>query len=186
MFYSLSGKIQKKLFNAVALEINGIGFLVYTIIPILAKLNVGDNVKMFVYFHVREDQMSLVGFLDETSLDVFKKIISVSGIGIKGALAVLGANSCDEIIKAIEKSDSSLFQKISGIGKKTAQKIILELKGKIDFDRENKISTVDQEAEEALMRLGFTKKEARKALGNIDSKIIKLEDKVKEVLRSSR
>ena len=135
MFYSLSGKIQKKLPNAVVLEIGGIGFLVYTIIPILAKLNVDENVKLFVYFHVREDKMELVGFLEETSLDVFKQIVSVSGIGIKGALAVLSANSCDEIIKAIEKSDSSLFQKISGIGKKTAQKIILELKGKVDFDQ---------------------------------------------------
>lgn len=186
MFYSLSGKIQKKMFNAIVLDVHDVGFLVYTIIPILAKLNIGDDVKMFVYFHVREDQMSLVGFLDETSLDVFKKIISVSGIGIKGALAVLGANSCDEIIKAIEKSDSSLFQKISGIGKKTAQKIILELKGRVDFDQEDKTSVADEEAEDALMRLGFTKKEAQRALSKIDSKFVKLEDKIKEVLRSSQ
>ncbi len=185
MFYSLTGKIQKKLPNAVVLDIGGIGFLVYTIIPILAKLNVGEDIQLFTYFHVREDNMSLVGFLEEISLDVFKKIVSVSGIGIKGALAVLSANSCDEIIKAIEKSDSSLFQKISGIGKKTAQKIILELKGKVNFDQEDQMSVVDQEAEDALMRLGFTKKEARSALGKIDSKIIKLEDKIKEVLKNN-
>ncbi len=185
MFYSLTGKIQKKLPNAVVLEVGGVGFLVYTIIPILAKINVGESIKVFTYFHVREDHLDLVGFVDEASLDVFKKIVSVSGIGIKGALAVLSANSCDEIIKAIEKSDSSLFQKISGIGKKTAQKIILELKGKVDFDQEDKTSVVDQEAEDALMRLGFTKKEARQALGKIDSKITKLEDKIKEVLKNT-
>ena len=183
MIYSLYGKIQSRLSNAVVMDVNGVGFLVYTTLPILASLSVGDKVMMYTHFHVREDQMSLAGFLNQEYLDIFEKVISVSGVGIKAGLAILSINNPGDIKNAIASGKVEVFEKISGIGKKTAQKIILELRGKIDFNkREN---TTDDEAKTALVSLGFTEKEAKKALKNISSGMT-LEEKIIKALKGSK
>ena len=182
MFYSLSGKIQNKLSNAVIVDVHGIGFLVYTTLPILAKTNIGDDIAMYVYLHVREDQMLLAGFLEEDDLNIFKKVISVSGVGIKAGLAILSSVNFNDLLKAVEEGKVEIFEKVSGIGKKTAQKLILELRGKVDFDRNKEGNSLDEEATEALIRLGYTKKEAQIALQKVDSKL-SLEDKIREALR---
>jgi len=182
MFYSLSGKIQNKLFNAVIVDVHGIGFLVYTTLPVLAKAAVGDDIIMYTYLHVREDQMLLAGFLKEDDLNIFKKVISVSGVGIKAGLAILSSINADDLLKAVEEGKVEIFEKISGIGKKTAQKLILELRGKVDFDKIKEKNSLNEEAQDALIKLGYTKKEAQDALQKVDSKL-SLGDKIREVLR---
>lgn len=182
MIYSLTGKIQSKLSNALIIDVGGVGFLVYTTLPILASLNTGDSAMLYTHFHVREDQMSLAGFLDLEQLEIFEKIISVSGVGIKAGLAILSGNRPEEIRNAITLGKSEVFERISGIGKKTAQKIILELRGKLDFNKQENIS--DSEAKSALMSLGFTEKEAVHALKDIDSES-SLEEKIKQVLKKN-
>lgn len=183
MFYSLTGKIQSKLSNAAVMNVGGIGFLVYTTLSVLASINIGDEKTFYTHFHMREDQISLAGFLCEEELNIFEKIISVSGVGIKAGLAILNANNPEEIKNAIFSGKSEVFEKISGIGKKTAQKIILELSGKIDFNKDKNL--LDSDAKSALMSLGFTEKEAVRALKNVDSEA-SLEEKIKQVLRGEK
>lgn len=182
MFYSLFGKIQKKLSKSVVINVGGIGFLVHAISPDLDKINIGDEVTVYMHFHVREDQMSLVGFLNEEYLSVFEKIISVSGIGIKAGISILSSITPQGVREAVEQGKPEAFEKISGIGKKTAQKIVLELRGNIDFNR-NEAEEEVPEAEEALVSLGFTKKEAQDALRKIDPGVTSIEGKVREALK---
>lgn len=182
MFYSLSGKIQKKFSKSLVLQVGGIGFLVHAISPDLDKINIGGEVMVYTHFHVREDQMSLVGFLNEEYLSVFEKIISVSGIGIKAGISILSSITPQTVKDAVDQGKPEIFEKISGIGKKTAQKIVLELRGNIDFNR-NEAEEEVPEAEEALISLGFTKKEAQEALRKIDPSITTVEEKVREVLK---
>lgn len=181
MFYSIAGMVRRKFAKSLVVETGNIGFLVHSAISDLSKINIGDKITMYTHFHVREDQISLVGFLDEENLDIFEKIISVSGIGIKAGIAILSILNPKEISEAIESGNPERFEGIPGIGKKTAQKIILELRGRVDFNKKEENS--NKEAEEALIGLGFSKKEAREVLRKVSDNAIAIEEKIKEALK---
>jgi Holliday junction DNA helicase RuvA len=167
MYGYIIGRITKINPKYVICENNQIGYIL--IVPNPYNYSIGTEYKIFTYQHVREDEISLYGFLTEEEKDLFLKLISVSGIGPKSALSILATGSVNEIVRAIEARDDKYLKKFPGIGAKASLQIILDLKGKLNFDssivENNKLSDV----KEALISLGYSSKE-------IDSVLKKLDD----------
>lgn len=182
MIYSIKGYIVDTMNGAVAIENNGMSFLVN--VPdnshaLFADRN--EEITLYTAMIVREDDISLYGFTDKASLALFKLLLTVSGIGAKAALAILSVGSVSAIKQAIVFEDVDTIQMANGVGKKTAQRVVLELKDKLDKNEELlKITTEVQEdntddkskasAIEALMALGYSKSEAMSALVGIKAK----------------
>lgn len=129
----------------------------------------GGETMLWIHTHVREDVLDLYGFLDYSELEFFEMLISVSGIGPKGALAILGVTSIETLRKAIGTGDTSYLTKISGIGKKTAEKIVIELRDKIGTELKGSSLQGELDALEALKSLGYAQNEIREALKKISS-----------------
>ena len=131
---------------------------------------------------MREDALDLYGFLDRKELEFFEMLIGVSGIGPRSALAILGITSTDTLRKAIGTNDTNYLTKISGIGKKTAEKIIIELRDKIGEEKEGSSLQEELDALEALKSLGYSQNQAREALKKVESNI-DTNAKIREALR---
>lgn len=169
--------------NAV-IDVGGMGYNVKISADTAAKLpGIGEKVKLYTYTNVREDAIQLCGFLSKNDLEIFKRCITVSGIGPKGALAILSVLDADSLRFAIMSGDVKAITKAPGIGARTAERLILELKDKIKIDdtiigkeiesaRAANVGTVDspqkQEAVEALVSLGYGNAEAVKAVNSIE------------------
>ena len=164
----LEGEIKYAAKGKIVLFTNGIGFTVF--IPQSLTFLERDRAKLFIHTHLREDNLSLFGFATAEDLDLFELLISVSGVGPKIGLAIFAATSSENILKAIESSNLTFFNSISGVGKKTAQKIILDLKSKVSKGDINfKNLEGSSELVESLVSLGFQKTEISAALPNIDT-----------------
>ena len=133
MFAYIRGTVAALESDSVILDHQGIGYRIYVPSAVLAELSVGEERKLHTYFAVREDAMQLYGFLTADDLELFRLLIGVSGIGPKGALGILGVMSGDELRFAVLSEDAAGLSKAPGIGKKTAQKVIIELKDKLDL-----------------------------------------------------
>lgn len=194
MIHFIKGKIAMHLPGGVVIENNGIGYTIF--VPENSAVYLareGQEVMVYTAMIVREDDISLYGFSDKESLSMFHKLISVSGIGAKAGLAVLSSMPLDEIKKAILFEDVTTLMKANGIGKKTAQRIVLELKDKIGFVAGYDSAAVTQvageitdqksEAMNALMSLGYTKGEALMALAKITESDLSAEEYIKLALR---
>jgi len=180
----IEGKIESSNDKYVIVDVNGIGYKIYISTNIFKKLpKVGENVKLYTHLHVREDIMDLYGFLDKKELEFFELLISISGIGPKGATNILNVASIDTLKKAIANEESSILTKVSGIGKKTAEKIILELKNKVSREYLDEKYGADGEAIDALTSLGYKLHEAREALKKVPESIKDVGDKVKAALK---
>jgi Holliday junction DNA helicase RuvA len=175
----------------VILENNGIGYKIYTSGSTMANMpQIDDVVQLYLQQIVREDFIGLYGFLTREELAMFNLLLSINGVGAKAALSLLSISEVLNLKYAIISSDEKLLMRAPGIGKKMAQRIILELKDKIDIkkvaedninDNSIIINNVKQlEAIEALMALGYTEKEVEKALANID-----LEASLESIIKSS-
>ncbi len=183
MIAFIKGSLAETGTDYVVLDNQGIGYLIYTPSSVLEELPaLGQTVKMYTYMYVREDQMSLYGFLTRDDLHIFKLLIGVSGIGPKGALGILSTISPNTFRFAVMAGDARAIAKAPGIGPKTAQKLIIELKDKLNLDdmfeedRENDtvgISDADhtagKEAMMALVSLGYSETEAFKALQRVEA-----------------
>jgi len=180
----LEGKMELNTERYVVINVNGVGYKVFISTSTFKNLpEKGEKVKLHTHLHVREDAMELYGFLSIKELEFFELLISISGIGPKGALNILNVASVDTLKRAIVNEESSILTKVSGIGKKTAEKIILELKNKIgDEFLGEKVST-DSEAIDALIGLGYTLREAREALKKVPKEVGGMENKVREALK---
>ena len=186
MIYSISGKVVLKNKDFVVIENNGIGFKIYTSLETYNKLpKKEETVHLFSHLYVREDKMDLYGFQTESELHLFGLLIGVSGIGPKTALGVLSVASIQQLEAAIASGKIELFTKTPGIGKKTAQRVILELKNKVVAKDEETIQRleIDIQAEEALVTLGYSRTQARESLRNISKKIKGVEARLKEALQ---
>ncbi len=181
MIHFVRGILEETGNDYVVLDNHGIGFLIYTPSSVLDELpNRGETVRMYTYMYVREDQMTLYGFLNRDDLQIFKMLISVSGIGPKGALGILSTISPNQFRFAVISGDAKAISKAPGIGPKTAQKLIIELKDKLKiedvFEEESVSSTgaaLDQNAQKeammALVSLGYSETEAFGALKKIQA-----------------
>ena len=178
MFAYLIGEITQIDEDEVFLEVNNIGYEVFMPKSEIAKLKVSaEEIKIYTHFQVREDAFIIYGFTKEKTRSIFKKLITVNGIGPKGALAILSELTIDELISAILSDDEKTISKANGIGAKTAKRLIIELKDKIDVEgmvgikdddvADEKIS-LRSEAIDALSVLGYSKSEAFKAISGLN------------------
>ncbi len=190
MISYLEGKILDKNEKFFVVDINGVGYKVFSHSEILAKIpENGQNIKIWTHLYIREDAMDLYGFLNKEELEFFETLISISGIGPRSALGILEVAPVSGLKQAIVSEDEAFFTKVSGIGRKTAQRLILELKGKL-------IKTVVLEkgggfqemgdAFEALVSLGYKQGDVRKILNDLPKDIKSVEAKVREALKILR
>lgn len=194
----LHGKITYIASDFCFIDVQGVGYRVFISTTTRAKLKIDQDIKLFTYLSVREDAMLLYGFIEQLEYDVFCKLISVSKIGPKAGLGLLSALPCDKLVWAIQNKQVSLLTNAPGIGKKTAERIVLELKDKLTeiaispevldqpilLDTPNETEALDNyaEATEALLTFGYTKPEINAVLkkaGNINN----TEDLIKFALK---
>ena len=131
MIATLTGTVTHKLETSLVIEINGIGYEVLTIVDDWGSAKVGSEMSFHIYEQIREDAHNLYGFTDLRAKELFIKLLSVNGVGPKVALATLSAAGVDRLSQAIASGDTGLLKGISGVGKKTAERLLLELKGKL-------------------------------------------------------
>jgi len=185
MLSYIIGEVAEISADTIVIENNGIGFNIKTSAMTIDSLPpVGDMVRIYTYLHVREDAMQIFGFLSKDELEVFKLLLNVNGIGPKGALGILSAISTDDLRFAVLSDDVNLIKSCPGVGAKTAQKLIIELKDKLRLEdafemavnNNNKKNTVQDntvivmnEAVEALVSLGYSSKDAIAAVKKVEN-----------------
>lgn len=171
--------------NEVWVDVRDVGYRVKIGTNFRQLMTIGDEVEMFVHTHVREDILDLYGFESRQQLSMFEVIISVSGVGPKTALGIVGGARVDQIEKAVRDADVGFFTQFSGIGKKGAQRILVDLKGKMPRIKELDLSE-ESESDDAvviaLMSFGFSKAEIGAVMREIDSEMSD-EEKVREGLK---
>ena len=167
MIASLFGAIKSLRQDHLVIDVNGVGYLVQINLKTASNLAVGRNTQIFTSMVVREDAMLLYGFLTESERELFELVQTVSGFGPKVALAVTQAMDIDDLASAIHAKDEATIASIPGIGKKSAQRLILELSGKLEIStRLNQVSEISWRNEllEALIGLGFNRRQSESAL----------------------
>lgn len=196
MFYYLNGTVAKVEPYLAVVDCGGVGYACRTTSHTIGKLNVGKVAKLYTHLYVREEIFELYGFASESELGCFRMLIGVSGVGPKAALAILSSNSPEGLAMAIVSGNEKALTSAPGIGKKIAQRIILELKDKLAKGQltagggeafaggvtiipENKAS----EASAALAVLGYSQGEINLALKGIDLEALSLEDVIKQALK---
>ena len=194
MFAYIKGSLEIKGINYVVIEVSGIGYKIYMSAKSIGTIgNIGNKVKVHTHYHVREDEISLYGFNTEEELRMFEILISVSGVGVKSALTMLSDITPTSFAMAVINDDVTRLTKVPGVGKKTAQRLILELKdklksqeiicGEVECELEKNDTTINNDAVTALQVLGYCKKEAEAALGKIKIKDLSVEETIKEALK---
>lgn len=193
MFYSITGNIIASDASSVAVECSGVAFKCNASLNTLKKTGAtGNKVTLYTYLSVKEDALDLFGFYDLQELDCFKLLIAISGVGPKAALAVLSEMTPERLALAVSNGDYKSVTKAQGVGPKLAQRIILELKGKlsVDITDDGTESITDftetsssnyKEAISALQFLGYTQHDASKAVKSLDASL-SVEDMIKKAL----
>ena len=198
MLAYVKGSLEVKTKGYIVVEVAGIGYKIYMPESAIAKLgNIGEQVKIHTFMRVREDDVSLYGFITNEELRMFELLLSVSGIGAKGALTIFSNVTPSGFALAVISNDVNVLKKLPGIGPKTAQRVILELKDKLKKEQE----IVQEEAKEnsalqtailddekigeavsALQVLGYSRKEIADALANVDMATLSVEDIIRRGL----
>ena len=183
MYAYIKGELAEKNIDHIVVEAGGIGYLIYVPAQSIDYLpDEGDQIKVYTYLYIREDAMVLYGFLTKDDLEIFKMLITVSGIGPKGGLGILSTLSADDLRFAILSGDSKTISKAPGIGAKTAQRVIIDLKDKMSLEEafEKKLennadgvqktlnSSTKNDAVMALSALGYSSAESLKAVSKVD------------------
>ncbi|ETB64136.1 TPA: Holliday junction branch migration protein RuvA [Candidatus Nomurabacteria bacterium] len=170
----------------ILIDVSGVGYKVYVSNETLSKSKEEDEVILFIYTAVRENSIDLYGFINNEDLSFFEMLLSVSGIGPKSALGILNIAPVENLARAISTGDTSYLNKVSGIGRKTAEKIVVELRDKLQsYKNENGEKSLRDEGDiiEALKSLGYSQTEAREVVKKISPEIEKTNEKIKEALR---
>lgn len=203
MFYYIAGRLAMANTATAVIDANGVGYKLtisentYNSLPHRSNGG-GENVKLYTYMAVREDGIELFGFADESELSSFKMLLSVSGVGPKAAISILSLLTPERFALAVCTEDKKTISKASGIGPKTAARIVLELKDKLlketnldeavnaSIDSASPVTTNSEklaEAQDALLVLGYSRTEALNVLKNIDIQSMELEDIIKKALK---
>lgn len=194
MIYSVKGEVTHIAQNLVVVECGGVGYACRATSSAVSRAELGKELKLFTYLNIREDAAELYGFADESELNCFKMLISVSGVGCKVAIAILSTLNPQEFALAVVNDDSKKITKVPGIGLKLASRIVLELKDKLKKDNSLTDTQIPQirlsamgsnafsEALTALMVLGFTNTQAQSALEGLSPELT-VQELVKEGLK---
>ncbi len=178
----LHGKVIAKNEQSLLIDVGGVGYKVSAPLPILISLTESQEIALYIHTHVREDQFTLFGFKEELDLFLFEKLITISGIGPKSALAMLSVHSPASIADAVEREDVSALSHTPGVGKKTAEKIILELRGKLSHLAGSKETDTTYEVRLALETLGYSPKEIHDTLQKLKTENKSTSTLIKEAL----
>lgn len=190
MIGKITGKVDHLYKNAVTIDVHGVGYRVSVPAQTLMRCSEkGSPVSLFTYTHVREDALALYGFESLKELSLFEKLLTIAGVGTKTALSVVSSGTIEEITQAAMDADIDYFSNISGIGRKTAQRIIIDLKATLGVVREADLFEVStpayEETIQALRQFGFTAAEARDTLRTIKNKSkLTTEQLLKEALKT--
>ena len=182
MIARLRGKRAGLSAAGLVVDVNGVGYLVQATPSVLRQT--GEEVVVETYLHVREDALQLYGFGSADERELFVHLLSVNGVGPKVALAIVSGSSPSELRKAIALEDTKRFEAIPGIGKKTAQRVVLELKEKLGAAVESETPVADLVARDALVELGWTLQDAERALAGVDA-ALPVEEQVRAALRKA-
>lgn len=189
MIASLQGVVDALGADFLIVNVNGIGFRVSVPTSVLSEGGVtGREIKLYTHLHVREDELSLYGFDSVDGLRLFELLLTVSGLGPRTALAMLSAMTADELTLAIASGSTEMLTTIPGIGKKTADRLILELKDKVGAvmisSRGGRLAQENSDVVSALVSLGYTGAEATRAVANLPTgRKLTLEEKLKMTLQ---
>lgn len=196
MFYYLHGKVARIMDGIAVIDCNGVGYACHTSRNTLASLKLNEDAMLFTSLNVREDALELFGFSTEKELSLYKKLIGVSGVGPKAALSILSCGTTDSLILSIMAGDEKVITSAPGVGKKIAQRVILELKDKLGVSEidargesfSGSINTVipqdkTAEATAALASLGYNSAEIARALREIPMAEMDLQEIIKAALK---
>ena len=190
MLAYLKGKIINKIQNYIILCPENIGYKVSIGEKLFSEVNINEEIELYIYQHIREDSSQLFGFSNTEELEMFELLLSVSGIGPKSALGAISSGNIYELKDYISKGDSSLLIKVPGIGKKTAERVVLELRDKIShleintLGKTNKTNAISNNDEiDALISLGYSLQQARNALQKVSPEIKDSRERIKMALK---
>ena len=190
MIAHLRGKIEEKFGNFLIVDVNGVGYEIAVPTPDFEAVNLGEEKKFYTYHAVRENAEELYGFSSLAAKKIFELLISVQGIGPKAGIAILSLAEAEEVRNAIANADAAFISKASGVGKKSAERVIVDLRDKVGIPShygatETKFATAtvaSDEALDALIALGFPLKEATAALEKVDP-TLSVEERVRLALK---
>ena len=194
MFAYIKGSLEMKFKNYVVIDVGGLGYKIFMAENAIGSLGeIGEITKVFTYYRVREDDISIYGFRTQEELRTFELLISVSGVGAKSALVMLSCIEPSEFAIAVISNNVKLLTQVPGIGPKSAQRIILELKDKLKTEQSNeqieesklkseKISANVEEAISGLMVLGYSRRDIEKAFEHLTVETLSVEDLIKKGL----
>ena len=194
MYSYIKGILEMKFNNYIVVENGGIGYKIFMPQSTIEKIgDVGNTVKVYTHYHVREDEISLYGFLTNEELNMFELLISVGGIGAKSAISILSNIEPSAFALAVITDDINTLKKLPGIGPKTAQRIVLELRDKINTEQAEekqvkikekiKLSANAQDAIDALQVLGYNRRDIEETIAKINTIDMSVEDIIKEGLK---
>ena len=184
MIATLSGKITQKNLDHIILEVAGVGYEVFLATDDIGSTSSGQTATFYIYEHIREDAHLLFGFSQPESKRVFMQLLSVSGIGPKVAMAVLSAASIDRLKQAVSGGDPELLKGVAGVGKKTAERIIVELRGKLgEASGGVTLAASGDSAYQALLGLGYSSAQAAQAVAELPPDLKDEQERIKLALR---
>lgn len=193
MIASLTGLIQAISLKTIVIDVNGVGYKVHLSNSDLSRLKLKEKITCFVHTNVKDDAIDLFGFLKESSMNLFEHLISVSGVGPKLALTILSGMPVEDFKNCVATQDSKRLTQIPGIGKKGAERIVLELKDRLKKEtsplfgfKENKASSLLEDVRSAILNLGYKDSQVDSALTNVKELALRganLQDVLKEALK---
>lgn len=192
MIAHIKGKVEEKFgLNGLIIDVNGVGYEMLVPTPDFENANLGEEKKFFTYHQVRENAEELYGFSSLTAKKIFELLISVQGIGPKAGIAIMSLAEAEEVRNAIANADTIFISKAAGVGKKSAERVIVDLKDKVGIPSHygatevatKSVAAEPDEALDALIALGFPLKEATAALEKVDPKL-PIEDRIREALKN--
>jgi len=191
MIAHIFGKVVEKYGGAVIIDVQGVGYEVVTAASDFERVKLGDEVKFHTYHHIREQSQELFGFSTLQAKKLFELLITVQGIGPKAAMAILSVDECEVVRNAIANEDAVFVARASGVGKKSAERVIVDLRDKVGlalaYDKKEQVAMIDgtDDAAEALMALGYGLADAMKALEGVDRKL-STSERVRAALKQRR
>ena len=198
MIEFVKGKVNYIDTQSIVIAVNGVGYQIFCANPFIYQVDDEVDVTIYTYQHVREDAIKLFGFRSREEKALFEKLLNVSGIGPKGALAILASGVPQQVVQAIEEENEHFLTKFPGVGKKTARQIILDLKGKLtdfmpglvgpvyELKNEEKATTYSKELEdalEALKALGYVEREVKKVAPKLAKEQLSTDEYIKKALQ---
>ena len=183
MLAYLKGTINYKGNNYLVLNVGNVGYKINAVPTLLSEVKAGDELALYLHQYVRENILELYGFKTREELEVFEELISVSGLGPKSALKTLTVAGPQEIRRAVQSGNPGELSKFSGIGPKLAEKIIIELKGKIELREDLEINSEDSDVIDALVGLGYKARQAREIVQKVPKDVEGSSKRIREALK---